>query len=893
MPLFIRGSLSFRQAMIAVVVTLVLGVVISAGQIFLDLSLEQTRIENVPRQIVKMLRAPAAQAAYGLDENLAGVIIDGLFQYRPIRKAELVDDFGSVLASRERPGLEDSWSWLADRFFPDDMKISVPLTSKRHGRRLGFIHVWLDNEILASNFIKRVEMAILSGFIGTLLLALIMTLTFFYSITRPILKIVNRISETDPARPDSTRIAVPRGHQHNELGMLAETINRLLDGFEESLRRRGQIEEALQEREAHLRGIMESVPEGILTINDLDHLESCNPAAEGIFGVKAETLIGRAFTSLIAAPENRTIEEILDRIRRAGDMDTLYQAPFECSVLRPDSGLVPARVRFSEMRLKKRRLIVCVISDISRRKLIEDALRKSEQNYREEYQRAREREELYVSLLNSTPDAVIIYDLEGNTRYINPAFTRLFGYSLEEIKGRRVPFVPETNQARTRETIATVLGGQPVIGFETARLTRDGRELNVSLSSSCYFDHEGHSAGIVVFLRDVTETKQMEGQLRQAQKMEAVGTLASGVAHDFNNVLQAISGHVQLLRHHEKLTRQGERNLDEIEISIQRAADLVRYLLAFGRKVESTLSPIDLNEKVHHAFGILERTLPKSIRIETRLARNLKLVNGDSNQIEQIIMNLAANAMDAMPDGGCLVLSTENAVIGEGLARTDPSIMPGDYVLLTVSDTGHGMDDETQKHIFDPFFTTKGVGQGTGLGLSMVYGLVKGHGGHIVCRSRTGMGTDFDVYLPMSSARADMESPPSAEDVKPTEGGETLLIVDDEQAIRETVRELLETSGYSIHAADSGEQALQIVREAVRGFDLVILDLGMPGMGGENCLKGLMEIDPGLKVVVASGYSDEGRVEQVLAAGAAAFIAKPYRLADMLKTVRRVLGGRS
>jgi PAS domain S-box-containing protein len=525
--------------------------------------------------------------------------------------------------------------------------------------------------------------------------------------------------------------------------------------------------------------------------------------------------------------------------------------------------------------------------DTAERLRAEAALRRSEERYRELYQESSAREQLYESLLHSTPDAVAIYNLKGEISYVNPAFTKIFGFSLEELKGRKTPFVPEPELERTLETIKRVLAGEPVSAFDTKRFTKSGEVLDIVLSSSRYYDAGGDPAGIVVILRDVTRTKRMEEQLRQAQKMEAVGTLAGGVAHDFNNILQAISGYVQLMMDRAPAAGEDRHYLVEIEGAAQRASALVRRLLTFSRKVETELRPVDLNDRIRHAVEILRRTMPKMIFIETRLAEDLRPINADANQLEQVLLNLGTNARDAMPEGGRLTFTTRNLSPEE--TQELPEAGPGDYVLLTVADTGQGMDEKALAQIFDPFFTTKEVGKGTGLGLAMVYGIVKTHGGVITCRSQPGQGTTFDLYWPAAGAQAARTTPAEQAPVALPRGDETILLVDDERSILDVAGSFLSGHGFSILTADTGERALQVYAEKGGEIDLVVLDLGMPGMGGRRCLEALRELDPEAKVLVASGYSDDGLIKGILETGATGFIPKPYRLTELLGKVREVL----
>ncbi|MBN1102949.1 MAG: PAS domain S-box protein, partial [Deltaproteobacteria bacterium] len=528
--------------------------------------------------------------------------------------------------------------------------------------------------------------------------------------------------------------------------------------------------------------------------------------------------------------------------------------------------------------------------DITDRARIEEALRRSEEGYKTLYRESKRAEELYRSLLNSSADAVVIYDLEGKTLYISPAFTELFGWTIDEIKGKRIPFVPDAEREATMAVIRDILEiGKPCQSFETKRTTRDGRVLDVSISASRYLDDEGTPAGMLSMLRDISQRKRLEAQLLQAHKMEAIGTLAGGISHDFNNILQVISGYSQILLMSSDPTHSDHAKLEAIDMAARRGGDLTKRLLIFSRKVEAELRPVDLNQAVLQVTRLLERTIPRMIRIETDLAQDLDVINADPLQLEQIMMNLGVNARDAMPEGGILTFKTANRVLDEAYCKAHVGTKAGEHVELKVSDTGQGMEEEVQEHIFEPFFSTKETGKGTGLGLAMVYGIVKNHGGYVTFDSRPGHGTTFQILFPMLKTEGEAPGVETRKEEELPGGSERVLVVDDEKPLLEMLEELLIRFGYDPVLADSGERAIEILKSGKDKIDLVILDLSMPGMGGYRCLQEMIRIDPDLKVLIASGYSANKRVREVLRSGAAGFIAKPYHYHDLLKKIREFL----
>ena len=452
----------------------------------------------------------------------------------------------------------------------------------------------------------------------------------------------------------------------------------------------------------------------------------------------------------------------------------------------------------------------------------------------------RESEERYRTVLEANPDPVVVYDIEGKVAYFNPAFSRVFGWDLEERLGKKMDvFVPEENWPETKMMIDKVLAGESFSGIDTRRRTKGGDIIPVSISGAIYRDLDGKPVGSVINLRDISEQEELQAQLQHAQKMEAVGILAGGVAHDFNNLLQAVQGYAELLLLRKERSEFGCKELQAIRRAARRGADLTQQLLTFSRRVDSRLRLVDLNHVIVEVKRLLLRTVPKMIDIEPQLASDLKLINADSAQLEQVLVNLAVNAKDAMPDGGRLVIETATVILDEDYCRTHLGVLPGEYVQLSVSDSGHGMDRGTLEHIFAPFYTTKAVGKGTGLGLAMVYGIVKSHEGYIMCYSEPDEGTTFKIYFPVAEQDGEL-AVPKEDEMCLTGGTETILLVDDEDFIRDLGKEILTNFGYTIFTAADGESGLEVYRQERDRIDLIILDLIMPGMGGKKCLDELV-----------------------------------------------------
>lgn len=475
---------------------------------------------------------------------------------------------------------------------------------------------------------------------------------------------------------------------------------------------------------------------------------------------------------------------------------------------------------------------------------------------------------------------------------LNEAFVRMCGHVEAEILGRPLEelFPAEDRPDALQRIERAARKGELV---EIPILHRDGGvRMGLWNTSAIYDADDGPPIITVAAGQDITERKKLDAQFIHTQKMEAIGVLAGGIAHDFNNVLQGVSGYAQLLLRRKPPDDPDHDYLVRIEELIQVATKLIGQLLIFSRKAEKKVRPLDLNREVAKVMKSLMRITPRMISVETHLSDDLRGINMDQAQIEAVLMNLVANATDAMPGGGKLVVETKNATLDERYCKDHVGTTPGRYVLLTVSDSGCGMDRETLEHIFEPFYTTREVSRGTGLGLAIVYGVVKDYHGYITCSSEPGQGTVFNVYFPISEDAGKREDRPAEREAPATAHGcnETILVVDDERPILDIACDILDQYGYATLTAENGEDALQIYERERDRIDLVILDIGMPGMGGYQCFKELQKIDPAIKVIITTGYYASERVGEMLEAGAAGFIGKPYRLVDMVKKVKDILG---
>jgi PAS domain S-box-containing protein len=504
-------------------------------------------------------------------------------------------------------------------------------------------------------------------------------------------------------------------------------------------------------------------------------------------------------------------------------------------------------------------------------------------------QKAADEIRFQAHLLDSVQQAVIATDLEGIVTFWNGHAERLYGWTCAEALGRHILDlnVPEDTIAEAGGILAKLAAGGSWSGEITLR-RKDGTRFTAHVTDSPIHDAAGRMVGIVGASQDVSDRKRLEEQLRQSQKMEAVGRLAGGVAHDFNNLLTAIQGGADLLLHDMDEDHAMREDVLEIRKASVRAAGLTRQLLAFSRRQVLQPRVMDLNTTLRDIERMLRRLIGEDVDVVTDLAPSLGAVRADPGQMEQVLMNLAVNARDAMPWGGTIVISTRNVFLSESEARGRQfSIPAGRYVSVSVSDSGVGIAPEHLPHIFEPFFTTKEPGKGTGLGLSTVYGIVRQSGGYVWAESTPGQGTTVRVYLPVVELRVDADG--GAEPGPPAAGGETVLIVEDEPAVRRVAQRILSSAGYHVLAAETGDDALA-VRERYRGpIDLVLCDVVMPGMGGPELLQRLTADDGAPRVLYMSGYTQDALAHRGPLEAATLLIEKPFPHDLLLRRVREAL----
>lgn len=619
-------------------------------------------------------------------------------------------------------------------------------------------------------------------------------------------------------------------------------------------------EKSLYDSEERFRTLAEGTFEGVVITKD-SRLIDFNAVFSRLTGFSRNELMGKDFLELVS-PEFRGITHEL--------INSDNEVAHESLVCRKDGSCIPVEMRSKPIPYGGGVARLVSVRDIEATKKAEVVQKR------------------LATAITQAVEAILITDSDGIIQYVNPALERISGFTANEVVGKtpRIFKSGEHDSSFYRDLWKTLKSGNTWSGRFTNK-RKDGTLYIEEATISPVKEASGKIANFVAVKRDVTEYLSLTRQLFQSQKLEAIGTLAGGIAHDFNNILQVCLGYSQLLAEDKTLPVQLKDDARNIYEASRRGADLVQRLLTFSKKREYKPQTLDLNQRIKEIQKILTRTIPKDIKIQLILDRELGLINADPTQMDQVIMNVVVNARDAMPEGGSLTIETANVFLGEEYAKTHLNVIPGNYVVLMLTDSGIGMDEETMSRIFEPFFTTKELDKGTGLGLSVVFGIVEQHGGFVRYYSQRGHGTTCKIYFPTIISGPNITRSKLKE--IPVGGSETILIVDDEDQILDFLSRVLENSGYSVITARNGQEALERFLKYRNKLSLIILDLVMPEMDGKQCLEEVLRIDPSVKVMISSGFSANGKISNVMKIGAKEFVTKPYDIDQLLLKIREVI----
>jgi PAS domain S-box-containing protein len=631
---------------------------------------------------------------------------------------------------------------------------------------------------------------------------------------------------------------------------------------------------ARKQAEEKYRSIFENAVEGIFQITPDGTFVSANPALAGILGYESPhelmMTIGTSGAPLFIDPAGH------DRLIAAAESGSAVTG-FETRWYRKDGSTLRVSLNARPITDEQGRMTLLegFVQDVTERKAVEEALKQSGERYR--------------ILVENSPIGIASYDLDGKILDLNTAMPSIMGSpSLEATKRINVFTLPQLVEGGLSDAMRRCVTNGETIVDEFPYTSKWNKDLHVRLHLAPIRDSEGNVAAGQVLVEDITERRRLEEQVSQSAKMEAIGRLAGGVAHDFNNLLTAMLGYSEMLLGQMPVDSPFRDRVALIQQAAERASELTGQLLAFSRKQILDLRPVSLNDAVSQFEKMLRRLIGENINLEVKTDPYARHVTADPGRVEQILMNLAVNARDAMPHGGSLTIESQNVYLDEAYARNNPEVVPGPYVMLAVSDTGAGMDDATVSRIFEPFFTTKDQPGGTGLGLATVYGIVKQHKGHIAVYSEPGKGTTFKVYLPSIEDRAptvkSIETP-----LAPYPGKETVLLVEDEDMVRDMTAEALKNLGYYVLGARDGEAGLSLAEEHEGSIDLLLTDVVLPHMDGKSLFEQLSARRPGIRVLYMSGYAENFIVRHGVLQPDVHFLQKPFTVDALGIKIREAL----
>jgi len=637
-----------------------------------------------------------------------------------------------------------------------------------------------------------------------------------------------------------------------------------------------ETEKALRQSKARLRFVIENMPVMMEAFDEDGNIIVWNKESEAVTHYKAEEIVGNREAVSLLYPDECYRERMVEAWAKRGNNYRNWEWEITCK-----DG---SKRTISWSNISDRLYVPGWSSwgigvDVTEHKRYENALRESEAN-------------LSITL-NSIADAVIATDAQGLINRMNPVAETLTGWSLDEALGLPLMDVFYIVNEETKEPVIDLIEtflSQDTTLDQPGRIclhSKDCVERIIAMSGAPIQANDGDPRGIVLVFRDITEQHYLAEQLRQAQKLESIGQLAGGIAHDFNNLLGGIMGYTQLLQKH-IVSEEHSAYAQAVIDTSKRAAELIAQLLAFSRRVETSIVEVDLHKTIRGVISLLEHTIDRRIEIQRSIDDTSLLTQGDPSQLQNAILNIAVNARDAMPCGGVLSFSTTTVSLDEEYCRNNSfRIEPGEYIEISISDTGEGMKKDTMDRIFEPFFTTKGIGKGTGLGLSAVYGTVKKHGGTIQVFSEPEKGTLVKLYLPL--LKGPILSIENIEAETLHHGKGRILLVDDESIIRKVVGRMLYELGYEVICAENGEDAVEQFRGSHPEIDLVILDMVMPKMNGQEAFMEMKKIDPNVKVIVSSGFTPDNQLEEMLQDGVKASLPKPFKISGLSEKVAEVL----
>jgi PAS domain S-box-containing protein len=834
-----------RRLTLALVVMVAVVTLIAVGWIYLDsMNSARSKMKVKAAAAVKYLESVLALPLWNYDDDVIVTIGKTMMQDPDYAAIIISDNVGRII--------------YAGQGLPSVQRVSTDMTIKYSDTVIG--HVRLS--LAPGPFEEQAHDALIAGLWTLVFILMTITVCTIFLIRRFLDHPLKQLQAYAEAYGDGNFAVAPERSAFSEFQPFVDVLDKMGKQI------LGQVSE-LRDREEWFRLLFDQAADAVYLYDEAGNILDVNQQGCRDTGYNREELLRISIFDILE-----------DSAGSAGGLHgrEMRQSPLtiEGMIRRKDGTSVPVEIRLGGLRLRGSDAFLALVRDITERRRSQDALQRSEKKFRE--------------LVESANSIILRWSLEGKILFVNPYGLNFFGFTEDELNGRNVvgTIVPETESTTQRDLslLMEEIRRRPD-NFkynENENIRKNGERVWISWSNCVITDEHLRFTEILSIGNDMTEKRKLEDQLVQAQKMEAIGTLAGGIAHDFNNLLMGILGNASLAMMDMTQDDRNYERMQRIETQVLSGANLTKQLLGFARGGRYEVKPTDINGIIAHSVEMFGRTR-KEISIEMKFDENIWNVEVDRGQMEQVFINLFLNASHAMPEGGDLCLETKNVSFDKGDVGGE-TFPPGKYVRIIVADTGVGMDEKTLNRIFDPFFTTRQMGRGTGLGLSMVYGIVRGHGGGISVESAPGRGTRFLIYLPASQRETAEEGMAS---VEVRRGTETILLVEDEAAVMDVGGELLESIGHRVFKARNGSEALALYREKRAEIDLVILDMIMPGISGRQIFDRLKEMNPEIRVILASGYSINGEAQEIMDRGCCGFLQKPFSMASLSGIIREVM----
>ncbi|WP_167730505.1 PAS domain S-box protein [Terasakiella sp. SH-1] len=883
-----QHTIAYHTARTVVLLTLCFGLIIGSLQVIWDYHQRIDNFEEEIQHLIGSVEKAAVKAVYTFDSSLAKEVANGLFEFPPISKVVIRDEQEAIMATLQRFRGELPNSWISDHLFEQQYVYHITLHQEKDpDTAIGRLRIDATPHFMAEAFTKRALIILSSTLLQSFGIAIFLFYVFHNRVTRPLQQLADDFSKITPETPDKNTLTLSETMRSHEFEEVTTAGNNMLKVIGSYLTAKDTAEADLKRQKNETERFLTIAEAIILRLDTNGKIAMINQRGLDVMGYQEDELIGKDWFELaIPTQVRQQVRLVFQDLFKPG---LSYQqgtasSYFENDILTKNGHL--RRVYWhNALEMDKDGNIIGVLSsgqDISERKKAEDALKATEGSLR--------------AIIEATSEGFSIIDIKHMELIdINTALYEMLDYKRDEMLFFPFEKFIHPNDQDLLKSYYQSENRPPHVSLELRLLKKDGSPVPVEINASNLPISQSESSRSVAFITDISKRrdqeksqKLLEKQLRQAQKMETIGTLAGGIAHDFNNILTPILGYSSLLSSRIPDNDPNYERIVQIAKSAKRGADMIKQILAFSRKSESDMASISLTPIINEAMDLMKATTPANIKITLKLEDDCPAVIAADSQIQQMILNLSTNAVQAMDKaGGTLTITLKEIEVDEYLANSSPNLEEGPYVRLKVIDTGHGMDEETASRIFDPFYTTKESGKGTGLGLAMVHAIVQEHQGDIFVDSVLGLGTVFTIYFPTSN------EPVVGEETVPdiARGNhECALVVDDETLNTRFLEELLEEVGYEYESFNHSPDALKAFKSQPDKYQIILTDQTMPKLSGDQLAKAIREIRPRIPIIMMSGYDQHVGAENAADFGVDRFIPKPVPIDVLTKTMQDLLG---